>query len=386
MIKILSKVRVLYIEDNQAIRDALSRGLRKRVKELEIAVDGIDGFDKYLSFKPDVIITDIKMPNMSGLDMSKKIRETDKKTPILITSAHGESDILIEAIEVGVTGYIIKPINQNKLYETIITYAQSKILEDEVKKQDKILVNQAQEVALGELIRNISHQWRQPLSIISTLTTTINLKNELGELDDKFLKKSLDTIEKTAISLSQTIDLFYKSSSKIDMGKANFNIYNSIDIVLESLSEKILDLNINIILDVDSNLEVYSNKNLILTALENIILNSTDALKCITEDKYIFINIKKDDILLYIEVTDNAGGIDDDIIHKIFQPYFTTYHQSQGKGLGLYSVKLMIENSLNGTIEVFNKEFIYNQNSYKGASFKIKLNSEENNYETNFIN
>lgn len=377
MINTLSKIRVLYIEDNDSIRVALSRGLKRTVKELEVAVDGLDGFEKYLSFKPDIIISDIKMPKMSGLEMSKKIREIDNTTPILITSAHGESDILLDAIEIGITGYIIKPINQSKLYETIVRYGKNKILEDEIKRQDKLLINQAQYIAMGELIKNISHQWRQPLSIISTLTSAINIKKDFGELDDAFLKKSLKTIEDTSNSLSQTIELFYKSSSQVDMGKNRFYINDSVDVVMESLSEKILKSNINIILNIKDNLEVYSNENMILTVLENIILNSIDALNSDIENKYIFIDIKKDKDSLYIEVKDNADGIDDNIIHKVFQPYFTTYHQSQGKGLGLYSVKLIVENSLKGTIEVFNKEFIYNDNNYKGAVFKVVLNTEK---------
>ncbi|MEA3315105.1 MAG: ATP-binding protein, partial [Campylobacterota bacterium] len=92
------------------------------------------------------------------------------------------------------------------------------------------------------------------------------------------------------------------------------------------------------------------------------------------KSKYIFINTKHNNKSLYINIKDNGGGIDENIIDKIFEPYFTTYHQSQGKGLGLYTVKIMLERYLNSIISVDNENFIYNENRYKGAIFKINLN------------
>lgn len=135
MKEILSQIRLLYVEDDESIRSVLGRGLKRRVKEISIAVDGEDGLEKYKSFNPDIIVTDIKMPKMSGLEMSKEIRELDDTTPIIITSAHGESEVLLEAIEIGINGYILKPIEKDKLFDTISSYAKTKVLEEEIEKK-----------------------------------------------------------------------------------------------------------------------------------------------------------------------------------------------------------------------------------------------------------
>ena len=142
MDEILKQIRILYVEDDKDIRTVLSRGIGRKVKEIEVASDGEDGLKKYITFKPDIIITDIKMPNMDGLKMCSEIRKLDKEIPIIVTSAHGESDILLEAIDVGITGYIIKPIDKKKLFNTIHLYGKSIILERELKEMcEKLLAN-----------------------------------------------------------------------------------------------------------------------------------------------------------------------------------------------------------------------------------------------------
>jgi len=120
--------------------------------------------------------------------------------------------------------------------------------------------------------------------------------------------------------------------------------------------------------------EMYGYKNQFSQVLLNILNNAKDALiKSNITNKLIFVNIYKDDKNIIIDIKDNAGGIEDSIIDKVFDPYFTTNHQSQGKGLGLYTSLKIITKLFNGTIEVENDVFKYDENSYKGAKFKIKI-------------
>jgi len=372
---ILKQIKLLYVEDDENIRTVLSKGLKRRVKEVEVAINGEDGFSKYKSFQPDVIVTDIKMPVMSGLQMSESIRQIDKSIPIIITSAHGESETLIEAIKIGVSGYILKPIDTQKLFDMIAMYAKSRVLEKELEHKNKQLAMQSKNAALGEMISNIAHQWRQPLSIISTSASTMQLNNDLGIVDEEATSKYLDTIIDTTQELSKTIDYFRDVLVPNDGQKELFKISHTVKNIIIALNSKITQNKVEIIADLNCNLSINSYPNLLLQSISNIITNSIEELSSKDiEKKYIFINVGVDHKEnFHIKIKDNAGGIDEDIIDNIFDPYTTTKHKSIGKGLGLHKTLVMIQNGMNGTIEVENCEFEYKESTLKGAQFIITL-------------
>ncbi len=135
----LKQIKVLYVEDDDNIRLFVQRGIKRRVKELQVAINGEDGFLKYKEFKPDIILTDIKMPKMNGIEMAKKIKAIDKDIPIIIMSAHSETDYLLESIELGMFAYLLKPIDKDKLFETLI-HASRDILYEKKEQEHKMLV------------------------------------------------------------------------------------------------------------------------------------------------------------------------------------------------------------------------------------------------------
>ena len=306
--------------------------------------------------------------------MSRKIREKDLSTPIIITSAHGESETLLEAIDIGVNGYILKPIDKDKLFNTITMFAKSIVLEKELKQKNKQLMVKSKNASLWELIQNISHQWRQPLSVISTAASTMQLKNEMGILELESIDKFTTDIVNTAQYLSDTIDMFRDNFVSTDEFKVQFKLVDIFKNIQTMLQSKLDDFNIKIILDINENIEIESLKKLFSQAILNLILNSIDKFEeSDIEEKYIFITLKKDEDILSLIVKDNAGGIDDDIIDTIFEPYTTTHHKTQGKGLGLHTVYIIIVDILEKNITVVNEEFEYEGKAYKGASFLIEL-------------
>lgn len=134
----LSKQKVLYVEDDIGIADEVSFFLSKRVDTLYLAVNGEDGVAKFKEFKPDLIITDIQMPKLNGLDMIKQIREQDSEIPIIVTSAFNESEMLLRAINLGVDAYLLKPISLSELIQKIEKlmrpiYLQSKLDDSNLK-------------------------------------------------------------------------------------------------------------------------------------------------------------------------------------------------------------------------------------------------------------
>ena len=125
----------------------------------------------------------------------------------------------------------------------------------------------------------------------------------------------------------------------------------------------------------DDSIEINGLPNGLIQSLVNIVNNAIDVLKTIEneDDRYIFIETKRKKDNVTITIRDSGGGIPEDIIDKIFDPYFTTKHKSQGTGLGLHMTYQIIHDHMQGTIEVRNKEFKYKGKSYKGAEFKIVL-------------
>ncbi len=124
----------------------------------------------------------------------------------------------------------------------------------------------------------------------------------------------------------------------------------------------------------DSNLKCEGNESELSQVFMNVLNNSKDALiENEIENKHVFINISNLNNDIIIQIYDNAGGISEDIIEKIFEPYFTTKHRAQGTGIGLFMCKEIIEKHFNGTISVSNKEFLIDKNGYQGAQFNIKI-------------
>jgi len=247
--------------------------------------------------------------------------------------------------------------------------------------QLKQLEAQRKLAAMGEMVVNIAHQWRQPLSIISTLATGISVKKEIDDLDDKEFYKACSSIDETSQYLSQTIDEFtryIKGEKKL----VQFNLKNDTDSFIKLVDVTIKNYNIQVILDLEEHIQVQGYPNELIQCFINIFNNARDALiiNDIPEDeRYIIISQYVKDEKVYIEFKDNAGGIPSEIKSKIFEPYFTTKHQSQGTGLGLHMTYNLIVNIMDGKLEVENVEFQCNAKEYKGALFRIilPLNSKE---------
>ena len=243
----------------------------------------------------------------------------------------------------------------------------------ELKYRDKLISEQAKLVAMGEMIGNIAHQWRQPLSAISTAASGIKLQKEFNMLTDELLDESLDGIVRSSMHLSQTINDF-RDFIQGDKEVVKFSLEENLKKDLSIVEGMLKNYDIHVFLECQKTIELYNYKNELTQAILNIIDNSKDALlEKNVKDKYIFINTYELLDEAVIEIYDNAKGISDDVINKIFEPYFTTKHKSQGTGLGLYMTHQIIEKSMGGTISVSNISYEYNNHHFKGAYFKITL-------------
>ena len=243
---------------------------------------------------------------------------------------------------------------------------------DKHQEKDRILAQQQKMVAMGQMIENIAHQWRQPLSVISTSASGLKLKKQLNILEDEELIKSIDKIVDTAKYLSDTIDDF-RYFFKPQKDKTKFSLAKNIEKSLSFLEATLKENSIKVEFEYED-IDIIAYETELMQVFINIISNSKDAfIEKKIEDRVIFISIKKFPNRILIEIKDNAGGVEEDILDKVFEPYFTTKHQYNGTGIGLYMSNQIIKTHLNGDIFMKNCSFKYKNIEQKGVITTIVL-------------
>lgn len=244
-------------------------------------------------------------------------------------------------------------------------------IENQIKKQDALILQQSKFTSMGEMIANIAHQWRQPLSIISTSATGIKLQKEIGTLNDELEFQALDSINENVQYLSKTIEDF-RNFFKEEKLRNEVELKTILEKTLSLVGSRLKNKEINVITQYEE-IAFETLETELVHVFINIINNAIDAFESIVDTKYIFIQTKKHNDSIRISIKDNAGGIDNTIISRVFEPYFTTKDASKGTGIGLYICKEIVVKHLNGKIDVKNISFEYQGKEYVGCEFTIDL-------------
>ena len=229
-----------------------------------------------------------------------------------------------------------------------------------VKEKEQLLMQQSKLAALGEMLGNIAHQWRHPLTHLSLLIQNMELAYKKNKLDEKYMEKFKKNSMTQINYMSKTIDDF-RNFFKEDKEKSEFNVNEAIKEVVFLLEGRIKNNGIDIEITEKKQKSVFGFRNEFLQVIMNILNNAIDVLnERKIKNKKIWITIDNE-----IKIEDNAGGIEEDIIDKIFEPYFTTKFQSQGTGIGLYMSKIIITKHFQGDL------FAYNSDN--GAVFVVRV-------------
>ena len=257
-----------------------------------------------------------------------------------------------------------------------------KILLNGYKKREMensvLLAQQSKMIALGEMIGNIAHQWRQPLSVISTIASGTKVKMDFEVIQKEEIEENLQNIVEQTQFLSETIDSF-RNFITISQEKELLYFSKILDKSISLMEPILKDSNIKIIKEFKANGKVLGFENELIQSFFNVLNNAKEQLVEKIEDldnRYILIKLEKENEQFKISIIDNAGGLKKENITKIFEPYFTTKHKSLGKGLGLtLSYKIITEHH-NGKLEVKNESFEYEEKKFYGASFIFTFDVE----------
>jgi PAS domain S-box-containing protein len=329
--------------------------------------------------------------SLSIKKMLKKIQEVQKRgsnefewlhktrngkefwTQIRLTYIHLEGEDLIHGAWRDITDRkkLEKEAEKTAIYlKNLNTSLEQKVQEavEEIKEKERALYQQSRLAQMGEMMSMIAHQWRQPLSAISATSSALNLKVKLGKTNKELIENMTDNISEYAQHLSQTIDDF-RDFFKPTKGKKMVSFSELLKSALSIAEVSLANRNIRIMQQLEESTSFSSYPNELKQVLLNLIKNAEDALiENKIKDPFIKFVISQEGSKHILKVSDNGGGIPEDIIDKIFDPYFSTKKDKNGTGLGLYMSKIIVDDHCKGSLEV--------QNTQEGALFTITIDSK----------
>ena len=253
----------------------------------------------------------------------------------------------------------IKKDNKQFIIVTIVDLTQ-------IKLRDEFIQQQAKLAQMGELLSMIAHQWREPLTAISAASENLKLKAILNEMNNETILNTTDDIDKYVNHLNNTINdfrNFYKMNKSVEVTTLNELVEKSLNIIEDSITSN----NIKIFKELNSSSKIETFISETTQVILSLLQNAEDILlEKEINNPTIKIKTYEDDKKLYLEIIDNGGGISSEILGKVFEPYFSTKHEKNGTGLGLYFAKRIIDNNCNGLLDV--------KNHSNGAIFTISFN------------
>ena len=236
---------------------------------------------------------------------------------------------------------------------------------EELSQKERMLLQQNRLAALGEMISNIAHQWRQPLNELGLIVQELPIMYDRGAFSREYLGESVAKFMKVLNHTSKTIDDF-RNFFKPDKEMVPFPVRAVVDNALSLVAESFKHLGIRVTVRSPGDPVITGHPNEFAQAVLNILFNARDAfLERKVQEREIEIDIFQEGRLAVVTIADNAGGIPEAILDKIFDPYFTTRGPEQGTGIGLYMCKMIIEKNIPGKLSARNRE--------GGAEFRIEV-------------
>ncbi len=395
-------LKLLVVDDEDLFLDTLRKILEKYGYEPDISGSGEEAVEKIQQNRYDVILTDLKMPGASGMDVLKAARKRDSDTQVIVISAHRNAGNILEAMRLGAIDFLKKPIDAPSILPGIIdSAAEKRLLKvenrellkhlanrtseleealDTIKQQQRELVHSERLKVLGTMSAGMAHEINNPLAFISTNIQT--LEKYLKRVDEILESSGID--KKEIIKIRQNLDGILQGIrngvtrvSQISMALRTFarrdqgdvqeaSLNDCVENALSILSPRLRNISVEKMLSDNVGSISANGQNLVHTIM-NFIQNSCDALEHV-EDPAIEVKTELAAGNKVLVITDNGEGIPEDERDKIFEPFFTTKPIGKGTGLGL-SIALGVIEESGGKIE-------YDTECGRGTSVTVRWTAE----------
>jgi len=384
--------RILCVDDEPLNLSLLEAILSPLGYDVVSAVNGPEALEKIQAERIDICLLDVMMPGMDGFEVCRRIKSNDlhRNTPVVMITSYADRENRIRGIEAGAEDLISKPFDSAEVLARIKMLLHVKSLNDrlqsayhniaelnrtlevrivqavdDLRRKDQMLILQDRLAVMGEMINNIAHQWRQPLNTLGLIIQQLPLFYKSGEISEEMLKDYVGNSMELIQHMSQTIEDF-TNFFRSDKEKVAFSVNQVIARTLSLIEKSFKDQKIGITLqpEVDPMANGYPNEY--AQVLLNILMNARDELVGHNvDDALISIHAFAEGGRSVVTITDNAGGIADEIIDRLFDPYFTTKGTDKGAGIGLFMSKTIIEKNMGGRLTV--------RNTGSGAEFRIEV-------------
>lgn len=347
----LEDQHILIVDDNSNNLLLIQLILQEHnVKNIYKALCVKEAFEIIKNNSIDAILMDVMMPDVNGIQACKILKNNPKYSniPLIMVTATDDNETFKESFAVGADDFIPKPINDVVLLSRLRSQLDR-------YQMYKTLVEQSRFSAMDEVISMLAHQWRQPLSVINAITNTLRTKIELDAIKPSELEVGFDKIEMNTDELSEMINTFKNSFSSSQEDTCT-DIPYTLDEVCELHKIKIKELGITVNKEIQTITPVLLARHSLIQSIAHLLKNCFDSFERDPIDKpTITLSLKEENGKARIIIEDNGAGISKENMPHIYEPYFSTKIEKNGKGLGLYFAKQLATVQLNGSLHIVSK-------------------------------
>ena len=359
----IKNIRLLLVDDEAPFRKTLAKRLQKRGVVVLQAGGGEEGLSMLEDHPTDVVVMDVKMPGMSGIEALHRIKDKHVGTEVILLTGHAATQDGVEGIKSGAYDYLTKPVEFDHLLGKIIQ-AYEKILGEKQQKEaaeyktriKQQMIATERLAALGTLASGVAHEINNPLAIINQAAgymSTLLQKQELAEMPRKAtFEKALQKIEKSIIRARNITHQLLGNVRKTKSILSDVDAFELVNETLQLIRKEAQEKEITVKLQTSENLNpIWTDPHQIRQVLINLISN---AIHATSEQGHISIQVEATAAGISIAVSDTGTGIPKEHLEKIFEPFFSTKAPGEGTGLGLFVTREIVE-KLGGTVAVMSR-------------------------------
>ena len=356
----IKNIRLLLVDDEADFRRTLAKRLQKRGLAAHQAGDGEACLALLADHRMDVVVMDVKMPGMSGIEALHNIKKKHPETEVILLTGHAATQDGVEGIKSGAFDYLTKPVEFDHLLGKIIQ-AYEKILGEKQKKEaaaykariEQQMIATERLAALGTLAAGVAHEINNPLAIINEAAgylSSLLQKQELADMPRKAVfEKALHKIENSVKRARTITHQLLGNVRKTESVLAEVDVGQLVAETIQLIRKEAQDKDIAVAMQVDDGLKpIWADPNQIRQVLINLLSN---AIHATSQGGHISIKVESTDKGVSIAVIDTGSGIPKENLEKIFEPFFSTKSPDKGTGLGLFVTREIVE-KFGGTVTV----------------------------------